>query len=77
MADLHLWTLAPGKRAAIVSVVAHEPLAPDTYKARLAHIPSLDHLTVEVNRCCDDEDVGEGEEEGAGVSPGEPRASGS
>lgn len=47
--DLHLWQVGPGQYGAIVSIVAAEPAAPSAYKARLASLPQLAHLTVEVN----------------------------
>lgn len=49
--DLHVWQLGPGHLGAIVSVVTDDPLPPDHYKARLAAIPHLSHVTVEVARC--------------------------
>lgn len=49
--DLHLWRVGPGHLAAIVSLVTHEPLEPEAYKARLADLRELSHVTVEVNRC--------------------------
>lgn len=47
--DLHLWQVGPGHYGAIVSVVAAQPATPAVYKARLAGLPQLAHLTVEVN----------------------------
>lgn len=47
--DLHLWQIGPGHYGAIVSVMAAEPAPPSVYKARLAGLPQLAHLTVEVN----------------------------
>jgi len=35
----------------VVTVVAQNPLAPDAYRARLAGVSSLTHVSVEVNRC--------------------------
>lgn len=49
--DLHLWRVGPGRLAAIVSLVTHEPQEPAAYKARLADLEALAHVTVEVNRC--------------------------
>ncbi|MGX5736949.1 CDF family Co(II)/Ni(II) efflux transporter DmeF [Bosea thiooxidans] len=49
IADLHLWQVGPGHYAAIVSVVAGMPQAPARYKAALAGLPMLSHVTVEVN----------------------------
>jgi cation diffusion facilitator family transporter len=49
--DLHLWRLGPGHAGVIASIVSHEPQTPDVYKQRLAVIPGISHLTVEVHRC--------------------------
>lgn len=46
--DLHLWRVGPGRYAAIVSVVTDQPRDVDFYFARLALIPELAHITVEV-----------------------------
>ncbi|HNR23276.1 MAG TPA: CDF family Co(II)/Ni(II) efflux transporter DmeF [Steroidobacteraceae bacterium] len=49
--DLHLWRVGPGRHAAIVSLVAAQPLAPQEYKARLAHLPQVVHVSIEAHRC--------------------------
>lgn len=49
IADLHLWQVGPGHRSAIVSIVTREPKAPAVYKQLLADLPTLSHVTVEVN----------------------------
>jgi cation diffusion facilitator family transporter len=46
--DLHLWQLGPGHKAAVISVVAASPQPPSIYKARLADLEGLCHVTVEV-----------------------------
>ena len=46
--DLHVWQLGPGHHGAIVSIRSATPQAPAAYRARLAHIPDLSHLTIEV-----------------------------
>jgi Co/Zn/Cd efflux system component len=51
IADLHVWRLGPGHHGAIVSLVADAPESVDAYKARLADVPYLSHLTIEVHRC--------------------------
>ena len=51
LADLHVWRVGRASHAAVLTVVAHAPLAPATYRERLAAIPSLMHVSVEVNRC--------------------------
>jgi cation diffusion facilitator family transporter len=50
LADLHVWRLGPGHLAAIVSVVTTGTRSVDYYRARLAHLRSLSHLTVEVRQ---------------------------
>jgi cation diffusion facilitator family transporter len=51
IADLHLWRVGPGHHAAVVSLISDEPQAPAFYKARLADIAGLSHVTIEVARC--------------------------
>jgi cation diffusion facilitator family transporter len=46
--DLHLWQLGPGHRAAVISVATKVPEPPASYKARLADLEGLCHVTVEV-----------------------------
>jgi cation diffusion facilitator family transporter len=48
--DLHVWKLGPGHLGAIVSVVSNAPQSCDSYRARLAGLPTLSHVTVEVHR---------------------------
>ncbi|MCK4207265.1 CDF family Co(II)/Ni(II) efflux transporter DmeF [Brucella pituitosa] len=50
IADLHVWQVGPGHHAAIVSLVSSAPREPSDYKARLAEIHELSHITVEVER---------------------------
>lgn len=47
--DLHLWRVGPGHNALIVALASTDPASPDTYKARLAGLPGLSHVTIEVN----------------------------
>lgn len=49
--DLHLWRLGPGHVAAIVALVTHSPKSPAHYKACLAGVRGLAHVTVEVETC--------------------------
>jgi cation diffusion facilitator family transporter len=51
VSDLHVWRVGPGHHAAVVSVVSDQPEAPARYKSRLAGIPGLSHVTVEVHSC--------------------------
>lgn len=51
VADLHVWRVGPRHFAAMISVVSHDPQAPEVYKARLAGFDDLAHVTVEVHRC--------------------------
>jgi cation diffusion facilitator family transporter len=53
IADLHVWRLGPGHHGAIVSLVSDTPQAVEAYKARLAGLRGLSHVTVEVLRCTD------------------------
>lgn len=49
--DLHVWQVGPGKYAAIISLIAHRPLTPDAYAAKVRVHEELVHVTVEVHRC--------------------------
>jgi cation diffusion facilitator family transporter len=51
IADLHLWRVGPGHNAVVATIVSHEPHAPSFYKERLANLPGLSHVTIEVERC--------------------------
>ena len=49
--DLHVWRIAPGAHAGIVSLVADDPLDVAVYHRRLADLRTLVHLSIEVHRC--------------------------
>ncbi|MBO1022239.1 CDF family Co(II)/Ni(II) efflux transporter DmeF [Methylobacterium sp. SD274] len=49
--DLHLWRLGPGHTGLIVSLVSDHPQEPAAYKAKLADLEGLSHITVEANIC--------------------------
>jgi cation diffusion facilitator family transporter len=51
IADLHLWRVGPGHNAVVATIVSHEPQPPSFYKRRLANLPGLSHVTIEVERC--------------------------
>lgn len=51
IADLHVWRVGRASHAAVITVVAKSPLSPAAYRERVAGIPSLAHVSVEVNRC--------------------------
>ena len=51
IADLHLWRVGPGHVGAIVSLVTRHPQPPAHYKARLSGVPTLAHVTIEVESC--------------------------
>ncbi len=51
VADLHVWQVGAQAWTAAVSVVADRPLPAADYRARLAGIEPLRHVTVEVHRC--------------------------
>ena len=46
--DLHVWQVGPGHHAAIVSIATPHPQPLASYRAKLAHIHDLSHLTLEV-----------------------------
>lgn len=48
--DLHLWRVGPGHLAAIVEVATDHARQADFYKQRLGRLPSLSHVTVEVQQ---------------------------
>jgi len=54
IADLHVWRVGPGHLAAMVTVVTHSARTPAHYKKLLAGIACLNHVTVEVEHCCDE-----------------------
>jgi cation diffusion facilitator family transporter len=51
IADLHVWRVGRAAYSAVLTVVADRPLTPAAYRERVASIPSLVHVSVEVNRC--------------------------
>lgn len=50
ISDLHVWRVARGKYACIVSVVTGSDVTPDYFRGRLGVHEELVHVTVEVNR---------------------------
>jgi cation diffusion facilitator family transporter len=46
--DLHVWQLGPGHHGAIIALRSPNPQQVDFYKARLAAIHDLSHVTIEV-----------------------------
>jgi cation diffusion facilitator family transporter len=46
--DLRLWSIAPGRFAAVISVEAEHPRAPQAYKAALADLPGISFVSIEV-----------------------------
>jgi cation diffusion facilitator family transporter len=47
--DLHVWRVGPGRYAVMASLRGTNLAAPDHYRAQLADLPQLAHVTVEVN----------------------------
>ncbi|KQR77907.1 CDF family Co(II)/Ni(II) efflux transporter DmeF [Rhizobium sp. Leaf341] len=46
--DLHVWQLGPGHHGAIVALKATRPMPSSFYRAKLAHLAELSHVTIEV-----------------------------
>ena len=53
VSDFHLWQVGSGHRAAVLSIFTDHPQSPAFYKARLAGLHDLSHVTVEVHPCPD------------------------
>ena len=51
ISDLHIWKVAQNKYACIVSVVTGRNYRLEEYKQRLAPLPELVHVTIEMNLC--------------------------
>jgi cation diffusion facilitator family transporter len=49
--DLHIWYVGQHHLAATISLVTHYPQTSEYYKSLLKDIPSLAHVSVEVNHC--------------------------
>ena len=47
---LHVWRIAPGRHAVVGTLADEDPAPVETYRARLAGLPGLSHLTLEVRR---------------------------
>jgi cation diffusion facilitator family transporter len=47
--DLHLWNLGPGHLGLVLCVASDEARSPDAYRALLADVPGLSHVTVEIH----------------------------
>ncbi|MCW0182818.1 MAG: CDF family Co(II)/Ni(II) efflux transporter DmeF [Zavarzinia sp.] len=47
--DLHVWSLGPGHFGVIAALTSSQPQAPAVYRDRLAGLPRLSHVTIEVN----------------------------
>jgi cation diffusion facilitator family transporter len=56
--DLHVWSIGPAIYSAQISVVAHERVPPEEYKARLPDSLGLVHVSVEVHPCEHTTDAG-------------------
>ncbi len=51
VADLHVWQVAAGRFAAIVSIVARNPKPAEAYRDSLREHDELVHVTIEVHSC--------------------------
>ena len=50
LTDLHVWRLGPGHLGVIMAVATDTPRDAAFYRARLAEVPALSHVTIEVQR---------------------------
>jgi cation diffusion facilitator family transporter len=62
--DLHVWRVGPVHYAVILSLVTQYPKPPEHYKALLANLDRLAHITIEANQCAG----------GPCIGPGQPTA---
>ena len=51
--DLHVWSVGPGRRAAIIAIAAERPLPLEEYRRRLPEDLGLVHVTIELGTCQD------------------------
>jgi cation diffusion facilitator family transporter len=51
VADIHVWRVGAGSLSVILSIVTHNPQAPEHYKQLIGNFDEIAHVTVEVNRC--------------------------
>lgn len=51
VADLHLWRVGDQRFAAHATLVADQPRPADAYRAQVADLAVLVHVSIEVNRC--------------------------
>jgi cation diffusion facilitator family transporter len=58
--DLHVWKVGPAHYAVILSLVTQYPQPPQHYKALLADLDRLSHITVEANQCAGGSCIGPG-----------------
>jgi cation diffusion facilitator family transporter len=54
LTDLHLWRLGPGHLGAILAVATPRARGPAYYRARLAGLDHLSHVTIEVSPAAED-----------------------
>jgi cation diffusion facilitator family transporter len=51
IADLHIWRISSQASAAIISLVTHYPRPIEHYRSLLDPLPTLEHVTIEINVC--------------------------
>jgi cation diffusion facilitator family transporter len=59
--DLHVWRVGPVHYAVILSLVTQYPKPPEHYKALLADLDRLAHITIEANQCSGGPCIGPGQ----------------
>jgi len=58
VADLHLWSLSPGRLACVASVVTHTPRPVEDYHQAVERATGAAHVTIEIRHCVSSEDEG-------------------
>lgn len=51
VADLHVWSIGPGIRAACITIVSHDPLPAGAYRSRIPKRLGIQHATLEIHAC--------------------------
>ena len=55
VSDVHIWAITADHYAAIIAIVSHDPKDVDYFKAKLLAFDKLSHVTIEINKCNQDQ----------------------